>query len=127
MEYLATKFYIPRLRSGLVARPRLLERLDEGLHDGRPLTLVSAPAGYGKTTLIAAWLQQAGPWEPPVPPSRIAWLSLEEDDDEPARFFSYLLAALEGTGADLGRVGQTLQGVSSLPPAEVLAPACSIR
>ena len=120
MEFLATKFYIPRLRPGAVPRPRLLQRLDEGVHHGRPLTLVSAPAGYGKTTLIAAWLQQTGRREPPVSPSRIAWLSLEEDDDEPARFFCYLGAALENSGADLGTVGQSLQGVSPLPPPDAL-------
>lgn len=120
MERLATKFYMPRLRPGAVPRPRLLQRLDEGVHHGRPLTLVSAPAGYGKTTLIAAWLQQDGHWEPPVPPSYIAWLSLEEDDDEPARFFSYLGAALEETGADLNTLGQSLQAASPLPPLETL-------
>lgn len=82
MEHLATKFYMPRLRPGVVARPRLLQRLDEGVHFSRPLTLVSAPAGYGKTTLVAAWLQQNGHWEPPVPP-----YIREREDLILARFF----------------------------------------
>lgn len=120
MEFLATKFYIPRLRPGAVPRPRLLQRLDEGVRHRRPLTLVSAPAGYGKTTLIAAWLQHTDRREPPVSPSRIGWLSLEEDDDEPARFFSYLGAALENSGADLGTVGQSLHAASPMPPLETL-------
>jgi LuxR family maltose regulon positive regulatory protein len=56
-QLLSTKLYIPPLRSGLVARPRLTERLNEGLP--RKLTLISAPAGYGKTTLVTEWLDKS--------------------------------------------------------------------
>jgi LuxR family maltose regulon positive regulatory protein len=83
---------VPRPRSNWIPRPRLLQRLDHGL-TARPglsspqLTLVSAPAGYGKTTLLASWIAQA---ERPV-----AWLSLDEGDDDPACFLAYLTAALE--------------------------------
>ncbi len=81
---LRTKLFIPPLRSNLVARPRLLEKLASGLD--KPLTLVSAPAGYGKTTLTSAWLKTS-----PMP---AAWLSLDENDNDPIRFMQYFLAAL---------------------------------
>lgn len=88
---LATKLYVPPLRGALVARPRLLARLDEALpRDGvwqRRLTLISAPAGYGKTTLAAAWIA-AG--ELPV-----AWLTLDAADNDRESFLAYLFAALE--------------------------------
>ena len=83
---LATKLFIPPPRPGSVIRRRLLERLDEGLH--RKLTLVSAPAGFGKTTLVSEWLARCG--RRPV-----AWLSLDEGDNDPVRFLAYLVAALQ--------------------------------
>jgi LuxR family maltose regulon positive regulatory protein len=58
-SFVTTKLYIPSLRLSLVPRPRLLQKLDEGLHMGRRLTLISTPAGYGKTTLVSAWLHGA--------------------------------------------------------------------
>jgi LuxR family transcriptional regulator, maltose regulon positive regulatory protein len=66
--------FIPPLRPGLVPRPRLIQLLNEGLHTKRKLTLVSAPAGFGKTTLVVAWLKQID-----LP---VAWLSLDEDDND---------------------------------------------
>lgn len=124
MALLTTKFYMPPLRSTLVTRQRLRQQLNEGLQHHRPLTLVSAPAGYGKTTLIAGWLQEVRAEEKPVPAPRIAWLSLDEDDDEPIRFFSYLGGALEEAGERLKRAGQkvqaALQAASQLPPVEGL-------
>ena len=81
---LTTKLHIPSSRPYLVWRPRLIERLDEGLRLGRGLTLVSAPAGYGKTTLIAQWLQTV---DRPV-----AWLSLNEANNDLVRFLSYLIS-----------------------------------
>ena len=75
---LATKLYIPSPRAKVVLRPRLLGRLNDGLH--RKLTLVCAPAGFGKTTLVSEWL--AGCEKP------TAWLSLDEGDGDPARFLS---------------------------------------
>ena len=81
---LASKLFVPQLRPNRVPRPRLVARLSQGL-TGK-LTLVSAPAGFGKTTLVADWLQQAG-WP-------FTWLSLDEGDNEPTRFLSHLGAAL---------------------------------
>ena len=93
---LLTKLYVPPPRHNLVLRPRLVERLNEGLSSGRKLTLISAPAGFGKTTLVSEWI--AGPRDCPpgqVCGSSVAWLSLDETDNEPARFISYLVAALQ--------------------------------
>lgn len=86
---LATKLHRPRPTSNLVARPRLTQRLDEGLRNGHRLFLVVAPAGYGKTTLVANWLDRTG-----IPS---AWLSLDEADNDPLRFFTYVVAALQKT------------------------------
>src|SRR5512136_915569 len=86
---LATKLHRPRATANLVARPRLTQHLDAGLRHGHRLFLVVAPAGYGKTTLVADWLDRAGL------PS--AWLSLDEADNDPLRFFTYLVAALQKT------------------------------
>jgi len=88
---LTTKLYVPRPRRHRIVRSRLLQQLDDGVRangDGfaRKLTLVSAPAGYGKTTLLAEWVARM---ERPV-----AWLSLDEGDDDPVRFLAYLTAAL---------------------------------
>jgi len=84
---LETKFHTPLWRSDGVIRPRLLNQLQAGLIDQRKLTLVSAPAGYGKTTLITSWLYSF------TEPTRNIWLSLEKSDNEPARFLSYWATA----------------------------------
>jgi LuxR family maltose regulon positive regulatory protein len=89
---LTTKLYVPPARPGLVPRPRLIERLDEG-RQGR-LILLSAPAGFGKTTLLVEWIHER---RPEVPPLRAGWLSLDEADNDPARFLAYLGAALRPT------------------------------
>ena len=89
---LATKLYVPPPRPNVVLRPRLIERLNEGMH--RRLTLVSAPAGFGKTTLLGEWLAGCG--------RPAAWLSLDEGDNDPARFLAYLVAALQTIAADIG-------------------------
>jgi LuxR family transcriptional regulator, maltose regulon positive regulatory protein len=93
---LLTKLYVPPPRSNLVFRPRLVEQLNKGLSSGRKLTLISAPAGFGKTTLVSEWV--AGPRDCPpklVCGNSVAWLSLDEADNDPARFISYLVAALQ--------------------------------
>src|SRR3712207_684995 len=103
---LATKLYVPPPRPNAVVRPRLIERLNEGLR--RKLTLVSAPAGFGKTTLVSEWVQrkdESGRTKYPkgekdesegkVHPSQVAWLSLDEGDNDLNRFLSYLIAALQ--------------------------------
>jgi LuxR family maltose regulon positive regulatory protein len=102
---LKTKLYIPPPRPELVPRPRLIERLNAGLN--RRLTLISAPAGFGKTTLLSEWIADCGRLEPKV---RFAWLSLDEGDNDPARFLAYLVAALQTIAADVGQgVLATLQ------------------
>jgi LuxR family maltose regulon positive regulatory protein len=103
---LATKLFVPRPRPGLVARPRLLARLDAGL-DAARCTLLSAPAGSGKTTLLAAWL--AGTDRP------VAWLSLDERDQGAHHFLRYLVAALQTVAPAFGRAA--LARLDALPPA----------
>ena len=82
---LATKLHVPWPLTGLVPRPRLTERLDDGL--GRSLVLVCAPAGYGKTVLLADWARRVRP--------SVAWLSLDVGVNDPARFWRHGLAALD--------------------------------
>ncbi len=89
---LVTKLFLPPTRPKAVPRPRLLARLDDGLR--RKLTLVSAPAGFGKTTLVGAWVAGCGRW--------VAWLSLDGRDGDPVRFLTYLVAALQQSGANVG-------------------------
>ena len=84
---LLTKLYVPTPRPNLVIRPRLVEQLNEGRSSGRKLTLISAPAGFGKTTLVSEWIAGCG--------SPVGWLSLDEGDTNPARFLSYLITALQ--------------------------------
>jgi LuxR family maltose regulon positive regulatory protein len=84
---LTTKLYIPPVRRDLVSRLRLIERLSDGLHRGHRLTLVSAPAGFGKTTLLSEWVATCR--------RPIAWLALDSGDNDPARFLAYLIAALQ--------------------------------
>ena len=104
---LATKLYIPQPRPKSVPRPHLIERLNECLSSGCKLTLISAPAGFGKTTLISEWL--AGSKRP------VAWLSLDEGDSDPTRFLTYLVAALQTIATNIGEgVLAVLQ--SHLPP-----------
>ncbi len=86
MPILATKLYIPPPRPQVVPRSRLVERLNEGLSARHKLTLISAPAGFGKTTLLSEWVARCG--------RAVAWLSLDEGDSDPARFLTYLIAAL---------------------------------
>jgi LuxR family maltose regulon positive regulatory protein len=83
---LATKIHIPPLRSNLVHRQALVQRLNEGISQNHRLALISAPAGYGKSTLISEWVSQAD-----IP---VAWLSLEKGENAPARFWSYFITAL---------------------------------
>ncbi len=92
-DLLQTKLYVPGLRPSLVPRPRLVEKLNTGLLG--KLTLISAPAGFGKTTLVSEWV--AGCEQP------VAWLSLDEDDNDPARFLMYVAASLQRINKDLGQ------------------------
>ena len=117
-HYLQTKFHIPPWHSGGVSRPgisrpRLVASLDDGLRDNRKLTLISAPAGYGKTTLMAEWVQSLSA---PQPTARAAWLSLDEGDNDPARFLSYWIAACRRLDETLGQSAQSLLGMPQIPP-----------
>ncbi|HEX2910018.1 MAG TPA: LuxR C-terminal-related transcriptional regulator [Chloroflexia bacterium] len=94
---LCTKLYFPQVRSQLVLRPRLVAQLEQGLT--RRLTLISASAGYGKTTLLSEW-RMSRPDEP------VAWLSLDSGDNDPARFLAYVTAALKTVLPDFTPVNQ---------------------
>ena len=108
---LATKLYIPPPRPNVVLRPRLIERLNEGLSSSCKLTLISASAGFGKTTLISEWVADCERLEPKV---RVAWLSLDEGDNDPARFLTYLIAALQTI---VPKIGAGLLACASIPAA----------
>ncbi len=110
---LATKLYLPRLRPNVVSRPRLLERMNEGLH--RKLTLIAAPAGFGKTTLVSEWVAFI---EQPT-----AWLSLDEGDNDPARFLAYLVAALQTIAANIGEGVLDVLQFPQPPPIEAILTA----
>lgn len=105
---LVTKLYLPQPSPKAVPRPRLIERLYEGLAAGRKLVLISAPAGFGKTTLVSEWVTGCG--------RPVAWLSLDEGDGEPARFLNYVVAALQTVAADIG-AGASAALRSPQPPA----------
>jgi len=118
---LETKLFVPRARRGLVARPRLSERLDRG--GASKLMLVSAPAGFGKTTLLAEWLAEwldVGPAAPTGQRSA-AWLSLDKGDNDPASFWTYVIAALRTVEPGVGASALTLlQESQPLPIRTVL-------
>jgi len=112
---LTTKLYSPPPRPDLLSRPRLVRRLEEGLRPGHRLTLISAPAGYGKTTLLSEWVAQT---DRPV-----AWLSLDEADNDPVRFWTYLIAALQQVEPDLGRgIPEALRSPQRPPIESLLTP-----
>src|SRR5213082_3355089 len=113
---LATKLYLPRLRPNVVSRPRLLERLNEGLH--HKLILISAPAGFGKTTLVSEWVEGIE-----RPRARTAWLSLDEGDNDPTRFLTYLVAALQTIAATIGEGVLDVLQSSQPPPTEAILTA----
>ncbi len=92
LPILATKLYVPPRRPNVVLRSRLLERLNAGLH--RKLTLISAPAGFGKTTLLSEWVADC---QRPA-----AWLSLDAGDNDPVGFLTYLVAALQTIAPTMG-------------------------
>jgi hypothetical protein len=116
---LETKFYMPRPRRGLVSRPRLSERLDRGT--ASKLMLVSAPAGFGKTTLLTEWLA-AGPGAP-ADERLAAWLSLDRGDNDPASFWAYVIAALRTVAAGIGESALALLQAPQPPPVEAVLTA----
>ncbi len=110
MQILATKLYIPEPRSDLVSRQRLIDRLNTGLQG--KLTLVSAPVGFGKTTLVTEWISNG---DYPA-----AWLSLDEDNNAPIRFLTYVVAALQTIAPELGASFRNLLQSPQPPPIKSL-------
>ncbi|MCL5959523.1 MAG: hypothetical protein M1358_09460, partial [Chloroflexi bacterium] len=109
---LAVKLRQPQVRASLVSRARLTERLNDGLN--RALTLISAPVGFGKTTLLGEWLAGAARAIP------AAWLSLDEDDNDPVRFVTYVVAALNGVQESVGSAALTMLRSPQPPPTNVV-------
>ncbi len=97
-DLLVTKFTIPPVRSALLQRSHLLEVLDQSR--SFPLTLLSASAGFGKTTLLSTWASQST--------SQVAWLTLDEEDNDPTRFWAYVIAALRHSGSPVGEAALAL-------------------
>src|SRR5512139_2546115 len=89
---LRTKIFIPQIPSGFVSRPRLTEQMQRGVEG--PLTLLAAPAGFGKTHLLLEWAKET--------PLSVAWLTLDSDDNDLSRFFRYLIGALQTLEPGLG-------------------------
>jgi LuxR family maltose regulon positive regulatory protein len=118
---LATKLYAPAPRAELVPRSHLIDRLSSGLWQNgafaRRLTLISAPAGFGKTTLVAEW-QHSLPATTPA--FTFTWLSLDEQDNDPARFLVYLLAALQRIDPAIGGAALAMMQAAPPPPPEPL-------
>ena len=126
---LATKLYLPPTRPQLVPRPRLIKRLDEGLLSGRipGVFLISAPAGFGKTTLLSEWVNQKveagalnivhGSGET-IRPYKVAWLSLDEGDNDPTRFLTYLVAAMQKIASTVGERALGILQSPQPPPIE---------
>jgi LuxR family transcriptional regulator, maltose regulon positive regulatory protein len=128
-DLLKTKLFIPPARGGLVGRPRLLQKLDGSLQGGQKLTLVSAPPGFGKSTLVIDWI--AGLRNEKSPNARSAaqnpkfcWLSLDDSDSDPIHFWRYLIAALQTTRPELG--GAALVALQSPQPPSLLALAATL-
>jgi LuxR family transcriptional regulator, maltose regulon positive regulatory protein len=113
---LATKLHIPPVPPKVVIRTRLIERLNAGFSEGSKLSLISAPAGFGKTTLVSEWIASND--------RQAAWLSLDERDSDPTRFLTYLIGALQTIMPKLGESALgVLQASQSQPPTESILTA----
>lgn len=110
---LRTKLFIPTVRQNLVHRPHLIKRLNQGLQQGHKLTLVSAPAGFGKSTLVSEWVAES---ERPT-----AWLSLDQGDNDPVRFWTYLVAAIQTIHQDIGVEASQIVSAPQLRSTEPVA------
>jgi LuxR family maltose regulon positive regulatory protein len=110
---LLTKLAVPSARSFLVPRPRLSERLEEGL--GPQLILVSAPAGFGKSTLLGTWASELSDSGRPM-----AWYSLDSGDNDPAQFWRYFFTAIDLLQPGSGKTALALLGSSQAPPIEAI-------
>lgn len=109
---LTTKLFLPSLRTDRVNRPRLVDRLNKGLQPGIKLILISAPAGFGKTTLAVEWARSTG--------FPVAWLALDSADNDPIRLWHYLLAAFQTIHPEIGKTAFEALQVPQPPPLETL-------
>jgi len=114
-QLLSTKLTVPQLRASLVTRAALLKRLDAGLE--QKLTLISAPAGFGKTTLVSEWIALHSQARPA---GSVAWVSLDPDDNDPVRFWRYILTACQAFGNDVSKTSLNILNNAPQPPFEVL-------
>ena len=112
VQLLSTKLFMPAIRQERVSRPRLIERMNEGLQHTSGVTLISAPAGFGKTSLVSEWITGCG--------RPAAWVSLDEGDNDLTRFLAYVIAALQTVWADIGDAYLPLLQTSQPPPIEPL-------
>jgi LuxR family transcriptional regulator, maltose regulon positive regulatory protein len=112
---LTTKLYIPQTQPNLVPRPRLIEKFDKSID--QKLTLISAPAGFGKTTLVTEWIGHLRPHSSAENQldTKITWLSLDEDDNDPTRFLTYFIAALQQAAGIRADFADSLMGMLQLP------------
>ena len=120
---LKTKLYIPPTRPELVPRPRLVEQLNDGLH--RKLSIISAPPGFGKTTLVTEWMDnlRVDAKKEIHAENRVTWLSLDEGDNDYARFLTYFIAALnraKGIEASIGEGALSMLQSMQPPPIETI-------
>jgi LuxR family maltose regulon positive regulatory protein len=114
---LSTKLFIPKPHTELVSRPQLTKRLD--ICQDCPLTIVSAPAGFGKTTLVAEWVQEAKSTK-----NKFVWVSLDQTDNDPIRFLTYFIAGLQKVETSIGEAAlDWLQSATESPAEAVLAEA----
>jgi len=111
LHLLTTKISVPPARLNMVTRPRLTQRMNTALRGA--LTLIAAPAGWGKTTLLSAWHADANPGAWPL-----AWVSLDEGDNDPLRFWTYVISALNTLHSGVGETALELMYASSSPPIE---------
>jgi LuxR family maltose regulon positive regulatory protein len=118
---LATKLYVPQPHRDLVSRPRLRARLDRGL--AGPVTVIAAPVGFGKTTLLADWLAVARHRpDSPIGRGHVAWLALDAGDSDPVQFLRYFVAALQTVVPEVGRATLALLHSAQAPPIATLLP-----
>lgn len=110
---LATKLHIPLIPAKRIKRPHLIQRLNQGLESNRQITLISAPAGFGKTLCASEWVNELD--------FAITWLSLDTADDDPGRFFSYFIAALQKVAENVGQEIEGILRAGQLPPGEIIS------
>jgi len=111
---LATKLHKPASQKKRVQRPQLVQKLNAGLEMGHHIFLVSAPAGFGKTSCVSEWVNTLDGWP-------ITWLSLDVSDDDPGRFFSYFITALQRVDATFGQEIEGILRSGQLPPGEIIS------